>query len=70
MLLDPSSRKSSTEGGFFQLSDIIIVASRDNKTIAQSKDTKVQYENIKFLVSKVTDCPDTEEIVIFANRLE
>ena len=30
VLLDPASRKSQTEGGFYNLSDIIIVASRDN----------------------------------------
>lgn len=69
-LLSPSSNKVGTESGFYQTSEIVIVASRSHKTTAQAKDTKVQYENIKFRVNKVTDCPDTEEIVIYASRLE
>ncbi len=70
VLLDPAARKSDVEGGFYNLSDIIIVASRDHKVMAQAKDTKIQYEGINFRASKITDVPDTNEIVIFANRLE
>ena len=70
LLLNPSSRKNGTEGGFYQTSDIVIVASRDNRVLAEKKDTKIIYDGIKFRVTNVADCEDTQEIVISASRLE
>lgn len=70
LLFDPFSRKQDSAGGFYKTSEMIIVASRDHKTLAAAKDTKVQYDNIKFRIDKVIDCEDTEEIVIYATRLE
>jgi len=70
ILWNPYENKFSTEGGFTKLADVVIVASRDNRTKAQSKDTKIRYDGIKFFISKVIDCEDTSEIVIFASKLE
>jgi hypothetical protein len=70
LLFNPSSAKRDAEAGFYQVSDLVIIASRDHKTTAQAKDTKVQYESIKFRIARVVDCEDTNEIVIYANRLE
>ena len=70
VLISPYSKKQSTEGGFYKTSDIVIVASRAYRTTAQSKDVKVEYDTIKFRVDSVTDCEDTNEIVIHASRLE
>lgn len=69
-LFNPAAAKRDAESGFYNVSDIVIVASRDHKTLAQAKDTKVQYENIKFRINRIVDCADTEEIVIYASRLE
>lgn len=70
LLFNPFSAKRDAEAGFYKTSEIIIVASRDHKTVAQNKDVKIQYEGIKFRVSKIIDCEDTNEIVIYATRLE
>jgi len=70
VLFNPFSAKRDAEAGFYKTSEIVIIASRDHKTIAQSKDVKVQYESIKFRISRVVECEDTEEIVIYASRLE
>lgn len=70
VLIDPYSRKQDTAGGFYKTSDIVIIASRDHRTIATSKDVKVVYDSIKFRVNNVIDCEDTSEIVIRASRLE
>ncbi len=70
VLFNPYSKKQDTAGGFYKTSDLVIVASRDHRTIAQSKDVKISYEDTKFRVSKIIDCPDSGEIVIFATRLE
>lgn len=70
LLWNPYSQKSGSEGGFYKTSELVIVTSRDNRTVAQSKDVKISYENTKFRVGKVIDCPDTGEIVIYASRLE
>lgn len=70
VLFNPFSQKEDSAGGFYKTSELVIVASRDNKTVAQSKDVKIQYEGIKFRVSKVIDCEESWEIVINANRLE
>lgn len=69
-LMNPFSAKRDVESGFYQTSEILIIASRDFKTVAQNKDTKIQYQDIKFRVSKIIDCEDTAEIVIYASRLE
>ncbi len=70
ILWNPYSKKSSSEGGFYKTSELVIVTSRDNRTIANSKNVKVNYDGIKFQVGRILDCPDTEEIVIYASRLE
>lgn len=70
VLIDPYSRKQNTEGGFYKVSEIVIIASRDHRTVATSKDVKVEYDSIKFRVNRVVDCEDTNEIVINASRLE
>lgn len=70
LLFNPFDAKRDAESGFYKTSEITIVASRDHKTIAQAKDTKIQYENIKFRINRVVDCEDTAEIVIHASRLE
>lgn len=66
----PYSMKRDVEAGFYKTSDIVIIASRDHRTTAQGKDVRIEYENIKFRVSRVIDCEDTAEIVIYATRLE
>lgn len=70
LLFNPFAAKRDTESGFYNVSDLVIVASRDNKTTAQAKNTKIQYESIKFRINKIIDCADTHEIVIYASRLE
>lgn len=70
VLTAPYANKKSSEGGFYLQSDLVIVASRDHLSIANSKNVKLEYANIKFLVNKVVDCEDTSEIVIHASRLE
>lgn len=70
VLWNPYSNKSDTAGGFYKTADIIIVASRNYLTTAQSKDVKVEHENIKFRINRVIDCEDTQEIVITATRLQ
>jgi len=70
VLFSPYPKKSDSAGGFYNTSDLTIVASIDNKTIAQSKDVKVSYEGITYRVDKVISCPDTNELVINATRLE
>jgi len=70
LLLNPSSNKSDTAGGFFHQSDLVAVLGRDAKTTAESKDVKIIYSSITFRVSRVVDCPETDEIVVYANRLE
>jgi len=70
LLFDPFSQKKDIEAGFYKTSQIIIVASRDNKTVLQAKDVKIEYQSIKFRIEKIIDCEDTEEIVIYASRLE
>lgn len=70
ILFNPYSKKQDTAGGFYKTSDLVIVASRDHRTIAQSKDVKISYDSIKFRISKIVDCEDTNEIVIYATRLE
>lgn len=70
LLWNPYSNKRDTEGGFTKLSDVVIVASRDNRDKAQSKDAKVVCDGIKFRIGRVIDCEDTHEIVIYASRLE
>ena len=70
VLFNPFSAKRETESGFYQRSEMVVIASRDHKTLAQTKNTKIQYQDIKFRISKIVDCEDTEEIVIYASRLE
>jgi len=70
VLFNPYSAKRDTEAGFYKTSDIVIVCSRDNRTTAQSKDVKVEYDSIKFRINRVVDCEDTHEIMIYASRLE
>lgn len=70
VLFNPFDSKRDAEAGFFKTSEITIIASRDHKTVAQSKDVKIQYENITFRINKVVECEDTQEIVIYASRLE
>jgi len=70
VLFSPYPKKLDSAGGFYNTSDLTIVASIDNKTIAESKDVKVSYEGINYRVDKVISCPDTQELVINATRLE
>lgn len=70
LLWNPYSNKRDTEGGFTKLSDVVIVASRDNRDKAQSKDAKVVCDGIKFRIGRIVDCEDTHEIIIYASRLE
>ena len=70
VLWSPYMGKQDTAGGFYNKSDLVIVASRDNKAAVQAKDIKLEFDDIKFRVSKIIDCEDTNEIVIFATRLE
>ena len=70
VLFSPYPKKSDSAGGFYNVSDLVIVASIDNKNIAQSKDVKVSYDGINYRVDKCVSCPDTNEIVINATRLE
>ncbi len=70
LLWNPYSNKNSSEGGFYKMSDIIIVASRSYRTSASSKDAKIKYDSIEFRINNVIDCEDTNEIVIHASRLE
>lgn len=70
LLWNPYAEKKDSEGGFYNLSDIVIVADRDNRVQIQSKDAKLEYDNIKFRVNRVVDCEDSDEIVVYASRLE
>jgi len=70
LLWNPYSSKQDSEGGFTKLADVVIIASRDNRTSAQSKDAKISYGGVNFRISKVIDCEDSGEIVIYASKLE
>jgi len=70
ILWNPYSGKTDSAGGFYKTSDIIIVASRDHRSTAQSKDVKIEHDSIKFRVNRVIDCEDTNEIVLYATRLQ
>lgn len=70
LLFNPFSEKMDSPGGFYNTSDIAIVCSRDNKSTLEAKDVKIEYENVKFRISKIIDCENTNEIVIYASRLE
>jgi hypothetical protein len=70
VLFSPASMKNTSEGGYYQTSDVTIVFSRDNKALVQAKDTKLMFNSVKFRVNRLIDCTDSNEIVVFASRLE
>lgn len=67
---NPYANKRDVEGGFYNVSDLVIVASRDHLAKATAKDTKVQHASTKYRINKVVDCEDTSEIVLFVSQLE
>ena len=67
---NPYANRKDSEGGFFNVSDLIIVASRDHLIKATVKDTKVQHSNTKYRINKVVDCEDSAEIVLYVSQLE
>lgn len=67
---NPYASKQNSEGGFYNLSELVIVASRDYLSNATQKNTKVEYVNTKYRVNRVVDCIDTSEIVLFVSQLE
>lgn len=66
----PYASKTDSEGGFYNLSQLVIIASRDYLSNATQKDTKIEYANTKYRVNKVVDCIDTLELVLFVSQLE
>lgn len=70
VLFNPFDAKRDIESGFYRQSEMVIIASIDYKSTAQAKNTKIQYESINFRITKIIECEDTAEIVIYASRLE
>jgi len=67
---NPYTSKRDDSGGWYNLSELVIVASRDYLSNATQKDTKVLYGSTKYRVNKVIDCEDSGELVLFVSQLE
>lgn len=68
--------RTDTTGGYYQTSDVTIVASDSWKDKISSERTKIQLESgagtigVFYRADRIVDCPDTDEIVVYASRIQ
>lgn len=63
-------QRESSAGGFYENSDVTIVASKDEKNNVTSENTYLVVEGVSVSVSRVVDATDTNEIVIYCDRYQ
>jgi len=68
--------RSDTTGGYYQTSDITVVAHDSLRNTMALPKVKLQLESgagaigVFYRPDKIVDCPDTNEIVIYASRIQ
>ena len=67
--------RTPTEGGWYPKSDLTLTCSRDylddlgTGAGFQEQYNFIKVDGIKFQPTRIADCPDTEEIVVFCDRI-
>ncbi len=65
-----TTQRESSAGGFYEIGDVTIVASKDEKNKVLGENTYLVVENVSVRVLRVVDATDTNEIVIYCNRYQ
>ncbi len=65
-----TKQRESSAGGFYEVGDVIIVASKDEKNLVLGENTYLVVESVSVRVSRVVDATDTNEIVIYCDRYQ
>ncbi len=67
--------RTDTSGGYYETSDITIVTNASLKNDVSESKVKLQLESgagtagIFYRPDRIIDCPDTDEVVIYASRI-
>jgi len=61
--------RSDSQGGFSAVSDITVLSSLDEKTYLEAENSYMVIDAIKLRVKRLTDVEDTNELIIYAERL-
>ena len=66
----PTSNRRDTEGGFSESSEVLIAVDRVEKSYLEQQDTILDVQGIELRVTRLTDLPETSEVLIQAARVE
>ena len=65
-----TTQRNDSAGGFYEIGDVTIVASKDEKSKVMSENTYLVVEGVSVRPSRVVDAADTNEIVIYCDRYQ
>ena len=60
--------RRDTEGGYYEVSDIAIAASRDEKSYVQQRDFYLKVDGVELRVKRLVDLEDTREILMYCEK--
>ena len=66
----PTFQRRDTEGGFAESNEVIIAVDRVEKPYLEQRDTILEVDQIELRVTRLTDLPETSEVLIQAQRVE
>ena len=65
-----TTQRENSSGGFYEIGDVTIVASKDEKNKVLSENTYLVVEGVSVRPARVVDVTDTNEIVIYCDRYQ
>jgi hypothetical protein len=65
-----TQQRQDSAGGFYEVGDVTVVASKDDKNTVLGENTYLVVEGVSVRVSRVVDAADTNEIVIYCDRYQ